>query len=74
MLDTLRSLGYHPYILLEEWEQALFTRRFEGYTLLAALDWPPRAWLSHSTRVLLFDPADRDAAIAGQMIRPEIVY
>jgi hypothetical protein len=58
VLDDLRRLGYHPYILLEEWEEEGFRRMFKGNPV-GALDWPPVAMLNHSIRVRIYDPADR---------------
>lgn len=59
VIADLRASGYQPYIVLEDWEEPLFLRRFERYSALAALDWPPRVLLDHSTKVRIYDPADR---------------
>jgi hypothetical protein len=74
VLDTLRQLGYRPYIVLEAWEVPLFKEKFADVSRLGALDWPPAAWLNHDTRVYLYDPADRDTAVSGRIVRPEIIY
>jgi hypothetical protein len=68
-LDTvvadLRQLGYHPYILLEAWEEEGFRRVFQGQSRLAALDWPPVAALDAATIVRIYDTAiDTDAGQA----------
>ncbi|HVH26523.1 MAG TPA: hypothetical protein VM818_07190 [Vicinamibacterales bacterium] len=60
VVNELRRLGYHPYFVLEEWEEPNFRARFHEHSALAALDWSPVAWLDHSTRVRIYDPADRD--------------
>jgi hypothetical protein len=52
------ALGYHPYFLLEDWEEDVFKQRFDGHSVLAALDWPPAAMILHETRVRIYDPAD----------------
>ena len=59
-LTFLRAKGYRPLLLLEEWEQPLFTRRFAAHTKLAALDWQPVATYSGEIRTDIFDPADHD--------------
>jgi 4-amino-4-deoxy-L-arabinose transferase-like glycosyltransferase len=73
ILDTLRNMGYRPYILLEYWEVPLFKERF-GTTAVGSLDWPPRAKLEHASRILLWDPDDRLAAAAGRPVRTDFVY
>jgi hypothetical protein len=64
-LMFLRAKGYRPLLLLEEWEQPLFTRRFAAHTKLAALDWRPVATYSGEIRTDIFDPADRDQSGAA---------
>lgn len=58
-LAFLRTNGYHPLLVLEEWEQPLFRERFGAHTQLAALDWQPAATYSGEIRTDVFDPADR---------------
>lgn len=65
VIRELRARGYHPYIVLEEWEEPAFKARFKGQSPLAALDWPPVGWLMHSTNVRIYDPAQRDASRAS---------
>jgi hypothetical protein len=43
---ALSQMGYHPYILLDPWEEAPFRRRFEASNELGRLDWPPVAVVS----------------------------
>jgi hypothetical protein len=57
-LARLRSLGRHPFLLVEDWEAADLRRRFPQWPI-ARLDWEPRANIGIGPRVLLFDPADR---------------
>jgi hypothetical protein len=54
----LRTNGYHPLLVLEEWEQPLFRERFGAHTKLGALDWQAIATYSGETRTDVFDPAD----------------
>jgi hypothetical protein len=73
VLADLRRLGYYPYIVLEQWEEPAFRQRFDGYSKLAALDWPPAVLLNHSTKVRIYDPADRETWLAGQQTPTEII-
>jgi hypothetical protein len=72
VINHLRQLGYHPYIVLEQWEEPRFRARFRGRSALAALDWPPVARLNHSTKVSIYDPADKEGPAAGQRTSTEI--
>lgn len=67
-VETLRTKGYHPYVLLEEDEEAPFRERFKGRNELAALDWPPMAERYNPIRVRIYDPDDRPRFLAGQAI------
>ena len=58
VLDDLRRLGYHPYFLLDEAEEATFRTRFAAASLAGALDWPPTMDL-HRGVVRIYDPANR---------------
>jgi len=62
-LDTaiarLRALGRHPVLVVEDWEKPVLRQRFPGAT--ASLDWPPRAEAGQTTRVGVWDPADRSS-------------
>jgi hypothetical protein len=74
VLEELRALGYHPYLVLEQWEEPEFQARFDGHSRLAALDWPPVAVLTHlATTVRIYDPSDKaapaSAARATETIR-----
>ena len=59
VVEQLRGLGYHPYIVLEAEETNTFQRRFQGHSDLATLDWLPRAQLKHESDVRIYDPADK---------------
>ncbi len=58
-LAFLRSKGYRPLFLLEEWEQPQFSARFAAHTKVGALDWQPIATYSGEIRTDIFDPADQ---------------
>jgi len=73
VLDDLRRLGYHPYFLLENWEEPVFKNQFAAYCKCAWLDWPPRAEYVHGIRVRIYDPADRDDPAARRR-EPDNIY
>jgi hypothetical protein len=56
VVDDLRGLGYQPYFLLDEAEEAEFRRRFADASVFGALDWPPDATLYRGV-VRIYDPA-----------------
>ena len=61
-LDTavadLAALGRKPVLVVEDWEARDLRARFPA-SAIARLDWPPRADFGTTTRVRVFDPADR---------------
>jgi hypothetical protein len=57
VVADLQRLGYHPYIVLENWEEEIFRGLFRTHSPLAALDWPPVAMLQHATVVRIYDAA-----------------
>jgi hypothetical protein len=59
-VQTLESLGYKPYFLLEDWEEPLFQRRFLGDSALAKLDWYPSVEFP-TNHARIYDPAKRPA-------------
>ena len=67
-LDTaiarLRALGRHPVLVVEDWEKPALRERFPSGPI-ASLDWPPRAEAGQTTRVGVWDPADRGAPPAS---------
>jgi hypothetical protein len=58
LMKRLRRLGYHPYLLLDDWEVPEFKQRFESRSVLGALDWPPAIELDY-VRVRVWDLTDR---------------
>jgi len=73
VLDDLRALGYHPYFLLEDWEEPIFRNQFGAHCRCAWLDWPPLAEYVHGIRVRIYDPADRDDPAARRR-EPENIF
>jgi Dolichyl-phosphate-mannose-protein mannosyltransferase len=55
-IDVLRDLGYEPYFVLEEPEEADFRGRFAAHGPLGRLNWPPLAELPTSPVVRIYDP------------------
>jgi len=64
-LATLADSGYRPYILLETWEVPEFQKRFNGFSPLASLDWPPLV-VMREAQIRIYDPADRQGFLAGR--------
>jgi hypothetical protein len=67
-VKELTARGYHPFIALEEDEEAPFRDRFAPLNALARLDWPPMAERREIVRVRIYDPADRDRFLRGERI------
>ena len=63
-LARLRALGRRPVLVVEDWEKPALRARFPSGPI-ASLDWPPRAETSGTTRVGVWDPADRDRPAAS---------
>ena len=70
-VDWLRSRGYEPFFIIEEWEEPLFRERFAGTSTLGNLDWPPRYQIQ--PRLRIFQPGDRARYLAGAQIPTEHV-
>lgn len=64
----LASKGYHPFLALEEGEEAEFRRRFASDTLLGRLDWPAAIQRFEPISVRIYDPADRARFMAGESV------
>jgi hypothetical protein len=67
-VEALRAKGYHPYLALEEAEEAPFRDHFGDRNVLGRLDWPPMVERSEPIRVRIYDPADRERFLAGAAI------
>jgi Dolichyl-phosphate-mannose-protein mannosyltransferase len=72
-LDDLRSRGYHPYFLLEEFEEPQFRERFAADSPLGALNWPPIARLPRTPDVKIYDPAQAEHAAGGRQTAIDII-
>lgn len=61
-LAALHARGLHPYLLLEDWEEPEFRKRFAGTSVFGRLDWPPsREWTNPTVR--LYDPEAREGGL-----------
>ena len=54
-IALLRERGYRPYILLEEWEEPLFKKRFAA-SVIGRLEWKPLAEFAGGVPVSLYEP------------------
>jgi hypothetical protein len=72
-LDGLRAAGYDPYLLLEDWEDAIFRARFGTASVAGNADWQPAIeyYGPISVRVLRF--GDRQAYFSGTRVLPRAV-
>jgi hypothetical protein len=67
-VTALTRLGHRVYFVLEEGEEAAFRWRFDTYTGLGTLDWPPAHFTARNVKVGIYDPADRARYAAGQPV------
>ena len=70
--DVVR-LGYHPYAIFEESEEADFRSQFAARSAIGALDWPPIVRLRHSTRIQIYDLLDRQRQLSEGRA-PKVVF
>jgi len=63
----LQRIGRRPILVLDDWEEPQFKRRFAGQKW-GALDWPPRAEVESQPVARVYDPFDRDRYHASQRI------
>jgi hypothetical protein len=64
---TIQQMHRGPLLMLDDWEEPQFRRRFQGQKW-GALDWPPRVEFESLPRARLYDPSDRDRYIAHQHV------
>jgi hypothetical protein len=67
-LQTLTRKGYVLYLLLEDWEEPLFRKRFDGSSTYGRLDWPPRLIYGSPGTVRVYAPADRARSLNGEPV------
>jgi hypothetical protein len=66
VIADLQHLGYHTYIVLEDWEEAQFRARFRGHSPLGALNWPPILCVDTPIKAKIYDPADAIRLTSGR--------
>jgi hypothetical protein len=71
-VEWWRGRGFEPFIVLEQWEEQTFRRRFASESAIGGLDWPPRFEVAHQVRI--FNPLDRQRYMAGEPVPTEIVW
>jgi hypothetical protein len=64
-VSALVAMGRRPYIVIEEGEESQFKWRFDAYTDLGKLDWPPSIHSRRGPVVRIYDPKERERFIAG---------
>jgi hypothetical protein len=58
-LNELRAKGYRPYIVLDDWEEPEFRKRFGSKNRAGRLDWKPLVTVKTNPEVRIFDPEGR---------------
>jgi hypothetical protein len=58
--------GYEPYILLEQWEEPLFRKRFAAANVFGRVEWRPAIEYYGEPRVRVYAVADRAKYLAGE--------
>jgi len=69
-LVFLTSNGYHPYLLIEEWERAQFVKTFSGNSRIGSLGLTPVATYYGGARVDLYDLGSPNQPAATATIGP----
>ena len=69
-LVFLTSNGYHPYLLIEEWERAQFVKTFSGNSRIGSLGLTPVATYYGGARVDLYDLGNLNPPAATATIGP----
>jgi hypothetical protein len=72
-IDVLRTSGYDPYILLEDWEETRFRDRFATRSAIGRIDWPPRVEFVGHVQVRLYAPDDRALRFDGERPLPRMI-
>ena len=66
--EWLRDHGRQPYLVLEDWEEADFKRRFAGQGALGRLDVLVLAEMTQPVRVRIYDPLSPPSALPPRPI------
>ena len=71
VVDELAARGFHPYFLLEDWEEAAFRAQFAHASRFGQLDWPPCAETVSGSPVRMYNPSDRERTARGERVATE---
>lgn len=58
-LNELRAKGYRPYIVVDDWEEPEFRKRFAAKSRAGRLDWKPLVTVKTNPEVRIYDPEGR---------------
>ena len=72
-IDGLRTAGYEPYLLLEEWEDPIFRARFGTSSVAGNADWPSAIEYYGPVNVRVLRFGDREAYFRGTRLLPRAV-
>jgi hypothetical protein len=67
-VEFLAQSGYHPFLLIDDWERPRFVERFGSHSSWGALDWAPVATYRGNVRAELFDLKERKVTIPTRWI------
>ena len=54
-IHDLTARGYHPFIVMDDWEETEFRNRFAPHSRIGRLDWPPLARVKGNPEVRIYD-------------------
>jgi hypothetical protein len=72
-IGGLRAAGYDPYLLLEDWEDAIFRARFGTTSVAGNADWQSAIEYYGPINVRVLRVGDRDAYFSGVRVLPRAV-
>lgn len=67
-VNALVAMGRKPYIVIEDGEEPQFRWRFDTYSDLGKLDWPPSVQTRRGAVVRIYNPAERARYMSGQPV------
>ena len=67
-VEFLARNGYHPFLLIDDWERPRFIDRFGSQSRWGTLDWAPIAIYRGNVRAELFDLTKRDPTVTTRWI------
>jgi hypothetical protein len=58
-LKELRAKGYHPYVVVDDWEEREFRKRFASKNHAGRLDWTPIITVKTNPEVRIYDTTEQ---------------